>query len=209
MNKTTNKYRGVVLTWTILTTTFFWTSTMRIIYKPIISDWSIFGLGGQGFKGDFWLLPLIVILSLFMFYLEGRGKFRLVFHSFLICWHLLISSVILYGSFQPDATISFGTWGIQMEFYWLALPFILGLVLAVAMVIDEQRNKSLIPEYDWKEINLKTLIIALAIIPFSFLFFSIGTGFNWLVKIAVASTIFQWILLAESLGRPEAKRTKQ
>jgi len=208
MEKSSKKLRGVVLTWTILTTTFFWTSTMRVIYKPEISDWSIFGLGGQGFKGDFWLLPLIVVLSLFMFYLEGRGKHRLVFHIFLISWHLLISSVIIYGSFQPDARISFGTWGVELDFYWLIPPFLLGLILAIAMVIDEQKSKRLIPEYNWNQINLKTLYIALAIIPFSLLLFSIGTGFNWLVKIAVASTIFQWILLAESLGRPEAKRTK-
>jgi len=76
------------------------------------------------------------------------------------------------------------------------------------MVVKEQKGKSLVPVYDWKQINLKTLYIALAILPFSLLFFSLGTGFNWLVKIAVASTIFQWILLAESLGRPETKKTK-
>lgn len=208
MEKSSNKLRGVVLTWTILTTTFFWTSTMRVIYKPEISDWSIFGLGGQGFRGDFWLLPLIVVFSLFMFYLEGRGKHRLLFHVCLLSWHLLISSIIIYGSLQPDSNISFGTWGVEMDFYWLIPPFLLGLILAILMVVKEQKGKSLVPVYDWKQINLKTLYIALAILPFSLLFFSLGTGFNWLVKIAVASTIFQWILLAESLGRPETKKTK-
>ncbi|MBS4035357.1 MAG: hypothetical protein KGZ85_12880 [Ignavibacterium sp.] len=201
--------RAVVLTWTILTTTFFWTSTMRILFKPEISSWSIFGLGGKGFIGDFWLLPLIILFALFIFYLEGRGRLRILYHILLIIWHLLITAGIVYGSFQSDANISFGTWGISFSFIWLVIPFVLFLLLAIALVILELSGKYKIPRFDWTKINWKPFLIALLLFPVALLFFRSGTGFNWLVKIAVASTIIQWILLTETFGRPFILKSKQ
>ncbi|KQC06888.1 MAG: hypothetical protein APR54_06650 [Candidatus Cloacimonas sp. SDB] len=62
MGKKSNKLRSIVLAWTILTTTFFWTSTMRILLKPEISSWKIITFGGRGGMGEFWLLPAIVII---------------------------------------------------------------------------------------------------------------------------------------------------
>lgn len=202
MNAKKIHLRGMVLTWTILTTTFFWTSTMRILLKPEISSWSIFNFGGKGFMGEFWLPPLIVLFALLMFYLEGRGKIRILYHIMLLSWHLLITGVIVYGSLQAGAELSFGTWGINMSFLWLVIPFVLFLVLAILLVIQELRGKYVIPEFDWLRFNLKPFFIAILLFPVALLFFRIGEGFNWLVKIAVAATIFQWILLAETLGRP-------
>lgn len=202
MKKRRINLREIVLTWTTLTTTFFWTSSMRIFFKPEISRWSIFGIRGEGFVGDFWFLPLIVLFALFIFYLEGRGRLRILYHILLVSWHLLITAVILYGSFQNDAKISFGTWGISMSFIWLVVPFVLFLFLAIALVIKELSGKYKIPGFDWTKINWKPFLFALLIFPVAFIFFRLGTGFNWLVKIAVALTIIQWILLTESFGRP-------
>lgn len=77
-----NRLRSIVLTWTIITTTFFWTSSMRMIFKPEISSWRIFNLGGEGSVGDYWFPPLVVIFALFLFYLEGRGRHRSVYHCY-------------------------------------------------------------------------------------------------------------------------------
>ncbi len=208
MSKKNVNLRGVVLTWTILTTTFFWTSTMRILLKPQISDWSIFTIGGKGFLGDFWLPPLIVLIALFIFYLEGRGKIRTLYHFLLLGWHVLITAVIVYGSLQTNAKITFGTWGISLSFIWLVVPFALFLVLAVKLVTEEIKQNKLVPEYKWKAVNWKLLGIAALLLPVAIIFFQLGTGFNWLVKIAVASTIFQWIFMAEALGRPDSKKLK-
>ena len=208
MNKKTITLRGIVLIWTIVTTTFFWTSTMRILLKPEISSWSIFNLGGKGFMGDYWLPPLIVLLALFIFYLEGRGKFRTIYHILIISWHLLITGVIAYGSFQSDAQVSFETWGVNMSFIWLVVPFGLFLFMAIALVVQEISGYYKITCYDWTKINWKPFLIALLLFPVAFLFFRLGTGFNWLVKIAIAATIIQWILLYETLGRPYALKSK-
>lgn len=200
--------RGTVMTWTILTTTFFWTSTMRILMKPEISSWSIFQAGGKGFMGDFWLPPLIVLFALLLFYIEGRGKLRPLYHFMLISWHLLISVIIVYGSFHTQSEISFGTWGISFSMFWLLIPFILFLVLSIVSVILESKNKYLIPAYSWTIINRKPLYLALFLLPVALLFFWLGEGFNWLVKIAVGATIIQWILLADALGRPYSIKSR-
>lgn len=200
-NRTIN-LRGVILTWTVLTTAFFWTSTMRILLKPEISAWSIFNTGGKGFAGEFWLPPLIVLFALFLFYLEGRGKMRSLYHVLISFWHLLITGVIIFGSFQPDANISFGTWGITMSIFWLALPFAFFLFLTLRLVRQEMRGNSDIPVYSWAKVNWKPLVFAALLFPIALLFFRLGTGFDWMVKIAVGSTIIQWIMLTEALGRP-------
>jgi|GEM_PF-3181632 len=181
---------------------------MRILFKPEISSWKIFNIGGEGFMGDFWLPLLIVFFGLFLFYLEGRGKVRPLYHISLISWHLLITTVVVYGSFQTNANISFGTWGISMSFKWLLVPFVLFLLMAIALVAMEISGNHKIPRFPWIQINWKPFLIALVLCPVAFLFFRLGTGFNWLVKIAVAATIIQWILLAESLGRPYALKLK-
>ncbi len=208
MSKNKITLRGIVLTWTILTTTFFWTSIMRVFFKPEISKWSIFGLHGDGFCGDFWLLPLIILYALFLFYLEGRGRIRFLYHTLLVSWHLLITAIIFYGSFQTKTKISFQTWGIHMSFIWLLVPFALFLIFTIALVIKEASGKVKIERFEWLKINWKPFFIALFIFPVSFLFFHLGTGFNWLVKIAVASTIIQWILLTETFGRPYLHKSK-
>ncbi len=194
--------RGIVLTWTILTTTFFWTSTMRILLKPEISSWSIFNLGGKGFLGEFWLPPLIVLYALFMFYLEGRGRMRPLYQVMLVGWHLAIAGILAYGSLLPDGAISFGTWGITVSFAWLVIPQGLFLLLALLLVIRENRKQIPVPVFDWDRLNRRTLLYAALLLPVAILFFWLGTGFNIYVKIAVASTIVQWIFLTEGLGRP-------
>ena len=203
-----NALRIPVLFWNVLTTTFFWTSTMRILLKPEISSWSIFNFGGKGFLGDYWLPPLIVIFALFVFYLEGRGKFRPIYHIMIINWNLLITGVIAYGSFQSNSQVSFDTWGVNISFILLVVPFILFLLLTIALVVQEIKGKHLIPRYDWSKINWKPLVIALLLFPVVLIFFRLGNGFNWLVKIAVAATIIQWILLTETVGRPYKRKMK-
>jgi len=194
--------RGIVLTWTVITSTFFWTSTMRIIYKPEISSWSIFSFSGKGLEGDFWLLPLLIVYAVSIFYLEGRGRIRHVYHAFLLIWHSLLTGVIIYGSTLTDAEVTFGTWGISVGFKWLVIPFILFLGATILLIYKETKNKNQIPTFSWTRINIQPLIIALIISIVSYLFFRLGTGFNWLVKIAVGSTIIQWIFITEAFGRP-------
>lgn len=152
--------------------------------------------------GEFWFPPLIAIIALLAFYLEGRGRIRSLFHFLLISWHIAISGIGIYGVLQSDTSISFGTWGISFSIGWLLFPFFLFLILAIILVIQEIRNPQIIPVYSWKQVNKKLLGIAVLLLPIAFLFFQSGHGFDIMVKIAVAVTIVQWIFLVEALGRP-------
>ena len=118
----------------------------------------------------------------------------------------MITAAIVYGSFQTDANLTFGAWGINISFIWLILPFILFFTLAFKLVLQERSGKYDIPTFPWSRFNWKPLPIVLLLIPIAYLFFHLGTGFNWLVKIAIVGTIIQWILLTEILGRPDKQK---
>ncbi len=202
------KLRNIVSIWMVLTTTFLWTSTMRVLFKPEISSWAVFGIGGKGFEGDFWLLVIAVIMALFGFYIYGRGRCRTLYHVLLVIWNLVITGLVIYGTIQSDSKINFDTWGIEMSFVWLVLPFALFLVLSVFHVIGERKADHL-PISSWGEIDWQALIIAVLLIIPALIFFRLGQGFNWQVKIAVASTIIQWIMLVEALRYPFDKKFSQ
>jgi cytochrome c oxidase assembly factor CtaG len=182
---------------------------MRIIFKPEISSWSIFWFSGKGFAGEFWLLPLLILFALSIVYIEGRGKVRQLYHTLLFSWHAMLTGLIIYGSTQPKTDISFGTWGVSVSLTWLVIPFLLFLAATVLLIYKERINLSRIPVYSWTTINIKPLILAMSLSIIALVFFWFGTGFNWLVKIAVGSTILQWILLTEAFGKPYKLVTKK
>lgn len=204
MSTSNNRLRSWVLTWTVLTTTFFWTTTMRMLFKPEISDWSLFSVGGKGLSGSFWLPPLVALLAVGLFYLEGRGKWRTLYHAGLISWQLALTALIAYGSWDGTGHISFGTWGITLDFYWLLLPVVIFVLLAVLLVSKERKSPASVPQHPWTSWNRRPFLLALLLLPSIILFFRLGTGFNWQVKLAVGACIVQWILLTEAVGRPYA-----
>lgn len=207
MSKKKINLRGIVLTWTILTTTFFWTSTMRLLLKPEISNWRIFDFGGKGTIGQFWLLPLIVLAALFLFYIEGRGKLRLLYHTLLLGWHLSITAILAYGGIQSGSQATFAAWGVTISFAWLALPLAFFAILAILLVIQETRGYLPVSVFGWNQINWSKLGFAGLLLPVAFAFFWMGEGYNLMVKIAIIVTIIQWILLAEALGRQHSVTT--
>ena len=194
--------RNIVLIWTLVTTTFFWTTTMRLVLKPEISDWRIFAVGGKGIEGDFWLPPLVALVALAAFYLEGRGRLRPLFHAWLVTWHLSLTALCLYGALLAGGEFQFATWGITAPFWVLVVPFAVFLGLALWLVVKETRFSHEIPQYEWHQLNLKPLALAVALLPVAIVFFRIGEGFDGFVKLAVATTILQWVLLVDTVGRP-------
>lgn len=198
--------RNIVLIWTLLTTTFFWTTTMRLVLKPEISDWRIFGVGGKGMAGDAWLPPLVALVALGAFYLEGRGRLRPLYHGWLLAWHGALFALALYGALLTGGEISFATWGISLSFWWLVVPFAVFLGLAAWLVVHERRFGHQVPLFGWQQLNYKPLALAVALLPVAVVFFRLGEGFDGWVKIAVATTVLQWVLLVDAVGRPAARR---
>ncbi len=137
-----------------------------------------------------------------LFYLEGRGRLRSLYYILLIGWHLLITTIVVSGSIQSDTAITFGAWGITLDFVWLIVPFAFFLVLAFFLARQEIQGILPVPVFGWGQINWRRLVMAGILLPVAYIFFRLGTGYNWIVKIAIIVTIVQWILIAEALGRP-------
>lgn len=198
------RLRNIVLLWTLLTTTFAWTTTMRLILKPEISDWRIFAIGGRGMEGDVWLPPLVALVALGAFYLEGRGRLRPLYHAWLLAWHGALFGLALYGAVLTGGEISFATWGITVSFWWLVVPFAVFLGLAARLVVHETHFSHEVPLFGWQQLKYKPLLLAVALLPVAVVFFRLGEGFDGWVKFAVATTVLQWVLLVDAVGRPTA-----
>ena len=206
MSKSRFDLRGIVLAWTIVTTTFTWTPTMRLLLKPEISHWKIFDVAGSGSTGPFWILPLLATAALLLFYIEGRGRVRHLFHALLLGWHLPITAALVYGSVLGSTEASFqgAMWGVNVPFAWLAPPFALFAVLAVLLVVRETSGSLPVLVFAWRQIHWAKLGIAVLLLPVAFVLFRIGEGYDTMVMIATAATVLVWILLAEALGRPDS-----
>lgn len=185
--------------WTIITTAFFWTTSMRLFYKPEISEWAVFGFSGKGFSGDFWFPIVVIIYSIILFYLEGRGRARGVFYVMLLIWHFALLAGTSISSIDSSSTITFGAWGINMAVVWLTIPFLFFFALTVWYVVKERSVIEHIETRQWNQINLKQTMWVIALVPVSYFFFYLGSGFNLLIKVAITINVIQWIMIAKAL----------
>lgn len=202
MNHQKDRLRSIVLAWTIFTSVFTWTPTMRAFLKPEISKWGFLGFSGQGREGAFWILPTLALLVLFMFYLEGRGKFRPLFYALLLAWHVPLSLLFTIGALRRGQEAKFigAAWGWEVSFAVLSIAFIFFTVLAIIWIIREVRHDKQPDEIAWNCVDWKKLIFAALLLPVAILFFGIGQAFDWFTRIAIVATVIQWITLAEALG---------
>jgi hypothetical protein len=205
MKLTTDRVRTLVLIWTMFLSVFTWTPVMRAVLRPELSGWGLLGYSGSGASGAFWVLPAAGLFALAMFYIEGRGRVRPLFHAMLLTWHIALSSIVLSGAMRygDSATFVGGAWGVQVGFPLLSIPFVAFTVLAVLLVVRERRDGSQVPVAGWTTINRRPLIIALALFPVAWFFFQFaGANFDWKGKLAIATNVVQWILIIEAVNDP-------
>ena len=196
---------SVVLVWTIFTTTFLWTTTMRGFFRTDISVWSVLGVEGAGREGSFWLFPALATLALLTFYLHGRGRLRGLVHALLLAWHGLLAFIVVSGVLQEGGGYFEGaTWGVRIPLWSLAVPFVVFLALAALWVMRERRWPAPKREVPWSAVGYRSLIGAVVLLPIAAFLFGAGEGFDWTTRLATAVTIVQWILLTQALSTPPA-----
>lgn len=193
---------GVVLAWTAFTTTFLWTVTTRGLFRPEISTWSVMGWGGGGREEGFWAFPTLAALALLLFYLEGRGRLRPLFHALLLSWHLAVTGIVLGGTLAAGDGAYFegAMWGVRVPLAVLALPFAGFAALTVWWIAREVGGRSRTPTAAWGQIDRRALAIALLLLPAAALSFALGEGFDGPTKLATGLVVVQWILLTRALS---------
>ena len=196
---------GSVLVWTIFTTTFLWTATMRGFFRADISVWSVLGVQGAGREGTFWLFPALAAFALLAFYLHGHGRVRWLVQTLLLAWHGLLAYIVIAGVLQEGGGYFEGTtWGVRIPLWTLAVPFVGFLALAVLWVVRERREPAPQREVPWRAVGYRSLIGAVVLLPIAAFLFRVGEGFDWTTRLATAVTILQWILLTQALSTPPA-----
>jgi hypothetical protein len=189
--------------WTLFTTTFLWTPTMRMFLKPDVSQWSLFGLSGSGREGAFWVFPTAAGVVLLLFYLEGRGRLRPLVHAVLLAWHLPVTAGLLYGAgvAGPNAVFVGAAWGWEVRLALLAVPFVAFTSLAVVWIAREVGGGPSVERSGWTDVDRGPLVGAAALVPVATVLFRLGgEGFDALVRLAIAATILQWVLLCTGLN---------
>ena len=203
---------GLVMAWTLFFMTFTWTPTMRALLKPEISSWALGGLSGSGVSLSFMVLPLLALYALFLFYLYGRGRLRVLFHVLLLVLHVGVTSILTFFALRQgsDARFIGAAWGFNVPFTLLAIPFGLFTVLTVVWIVAERQGLIQFQERPWSAVGWKKLLFAAALLPVSMLFFGLGgdTYDGW-VRLGIVVTIVQWITLAEALSEPPKNKDRE
>jgi hypothetical protein len=194
------------MAWTVFTTTFLWTPTMRGLFKPEISSWVVMGIRGTGREGAFWVFPALALLALFAFYLEGRGRWRPLFHILLIGWHTTVTGIVVYGAAVQGTGAYFegAMWGVRVPLLAVAVPFVAFFALAIRWVLRERRAPGRPEPARWGAVHWSTLGLAGLLLPVAIVLFRLGEGIDWTTRLATAATILQWILLTQALSHRPA-----
>lgn len=200
-----SRIESAVMAWTVFTTVFLWTPTMRGLFRPDISTWSVLGIQGTGRAGSFWLFPALAACALLMFYLYGRNRLRPLFQTLLVTWQGLLTFIVASGVLQEGITASFegAMWGVRIPLTVLIVPFAGFLALTIAWIARERHSPRAPEQKPWRAIDLPTLAIAGLLLPVAIILFRIGDGIDWPTRLATAATVVQWILLTQALANPE------
>lgn len=202
--------RHAVLAWTALLSVFLWTSLNRAVWRPEIATWAGFGLEGRGPGAWTWVAAAAALVAGFLFYLEGRGRRRALFHAILIAVHLPLTAYLTYlvVAMGPDAAFHGDTWGWRVPLSVLLVPFLAFTVLAVALVVRERVGTSP-PRRPWSDVDGRALLLAVALTPVIAVSFGSGSEFDTRARIATALAVLQWLLLISALQHaPRAANTQ-
>lgn len=140
------------------------------------------------------------VVTIFLFYLEGRGRWRAVFHALLLTIHLPISLYVGYLVWTHGRDIMFqgDTWGWRLPLWALLVPFFGFLCLSVVLVVRERKGARP-PVVGWRAIDHRGLVLAIALTPVIALTFGSGDEFDVRAKAATALAVVQWLVLISSV----------
>ncbi|MGF1667803.1 MAG: hypothetical protein ACFCVC_16210 [Acidimicrobiia bacterium] len=202
----TARMGGVVMAWTVFTTTFLWTPALRGLFRPDNSTWSVLGIEGTGRAGSFWVFPALARSSLLAFYLDGRNRLRSLVHAFLLAWHGPLAFIAVAGIAQGGAGSFEGAmWDVNVHLTVLAVPFTGFLALTIVWIVRERGAGRAPDARPWRSIDLRSMALGVVLFPVAIALFGVGEGIDWPTRLGTAATIFQWILFTQAMSDPRPR----
>lgn len=92
-----------------------------------------------------------------------------------------------------------GAWGVRIPLFIVSIPFIAGSILAITWVAMERMGSLRVMVSEWSDVRRGPIIVALVLFPLAIIFYVWGGAFDWRVRLAIAISVLQWILLAGGL----------
>ena len=204
-----------LIAYTILTTAFLWLFVLRAVTLPD-ADWALFGLGGVGVAGDFWIVALLLLFNGIMLALGWRGAHP-PFHLMLLLW-LVTLTVVAISRFLGQVVNPIATGAAWEPDNWTGLSMallvgssILALTLGLIWVsIDLRRGRprpirtSLPPGQPFGSTVAGASLVALLALPILVLL-RMGSNPSWAPPTTVILAILQWWLLNTTVLQPSSR----
>ena len=200
-----DKLLRLLLAWTTVTLLLPWLAMVRSVLDGGSYHWgySFWGVtfAGNGFEGDFWILPVETAFGIALLWLGWRGA-RQPFPWILSGWHGLLFSNALYGAIVHPENYRFrgDTLGIDVSLAWVG-PLFMGtfFVLSVVWSMRQRHRDQSLPIPVWSRVNARWSWALLALLPVQLLLLRPGDPHGLTDKIGVILTIAQWFAISLAL----------
>jgi len=186
--------RRVSLGWFSLTTVAFWLPTIRGAFDGASYQWGLFGLGGRGTGGDYWLPLVASLVAIALTAGAWRGQRWALW--LVAAWSLLLTLAfaVFMATSPEDLRFRGDTLGIDVSLGWVGLIVLVGAtLLTLVSATQAPSSEDLVPPPS--SLN-GTWLGALALaLPIQFVLLRLGAPGSSLDQAGVVLTVVQWFLI--------------
>ena len=186
--------RRMSLGWFSLTTVAFWLPTVRGAFDGASYEWGLFGLGGRGTGGDYWL-PLATSLAAIALTAGARRGRRWALWA-IAAWSLLLTLAlsIFMATSREDFRFRGDTLGIDVSLRWVG-PVVLAAATLLTLVSATREHASANGVPTSNSLNWSWLAALTLALPIQFALLRLGAPVSSLDQVGVLLTIVQWFLI--------------
>ena len=199
-----------LLLWTTVLTIMVWLPLVRSTIEGQAYQWSFSpGIGGRGFGGAYWILPLSAAFVISLFYFGWRGA-RQPFHWLLLTLHGFYAAVVVYTAATRPEELFFegGTLGVRFSAAaWGPIFFVAVAACAGWWVVRDLRSHRirLAPPWIWTRSKRVRAVLIVAIVPAQIVLLRSWGPFGTGAMVGVLLSCWQWFMITQGLLIPVAQ----
>jgi hypothetical protein len=177
-----------------LTTVVFYLAAVRGAFDGPSYQWQLFGLGGRGVGGDYWV-P-VVGASGALAVVAGGWRCRRWAFVLLAAWNVLVFlAVLVVVTSNPEKFRFRGdTLGLDVSLAWMG-PLLFGAGAVLSLVAARRQFRHCPAVAPWSRRNARWAVVLVAALPFQFLLLRFGSAGSLSDQVGVLVTIVQWLMV--------------